>query len=47
MPKVLHSPTNIRKAKAKRTSLLKKPVKKGKKMFSSSTGPVMRATTRS
>jgi hypothetical protein len=32
--------------RAKRTSLLKKPVKKGKQMFSSSTGPVMRASTR-
>jgi hypothetical protein len=30
----------------KRTSLLKKPVNKGKQMFSSSTGPVTRATTR-
>jgi hypothetical protein len=47
MPKVLHSPTNRRKAKEKRTSLLKKPVNKGKQMFSSSTGPVTRATTRS
>jgi hypothetical protein len=28
------------------TSLLKKPVNKGKKMFSSSTGPVTRASTR-
>jgi len=32
--------------RAKRTSLLKKPVNKGKQMFSSSTGPVTRATTR-
>jgi hypothetical protein len=46
MPKVLHSPTNRRKAKAKRTSLLKKPVNKGKQMFSSSTGPITRTTTR-
>jgi hypothetical protein len=29
------------------SSLLKKPVNKGKQMFSSSTGPVTRATTRS
>jgi hypothetical protein len=32
--------------RAKRTSLLKKPVNKGKLTFSSSTGPVTRATTK-
>ena len=34
------------KKRTKRTSLLKKPVSKGKKIFSSSTGPVTRASTR-
>jgi hypothetical protein len=34
------------KKRAKRTSLLKKSVHKGKQMFSSSIGPIMGASTR-